>query len=935
MTARKAADFGQWRDRLVTLQTELLPLIEAIRDSGLNLHAEATELALGEILPDLERIGVAIGDLAGKIDQLSDESLVKTFFRATDIAESQRKLRHDLRTPINAIKGYGEMLLEDLDELGGAPLRPELLRLQHETNLLLSRLYAIVEQAPAAPAAAPGKPKSGKSKAPANKAAQAVGKTGTAAAARRAVPAGHILIVDDIKENRDLLVRLLKRGGHTMAMAEDGRVALRKAQEERFDLVLLDVMMPVMDGYETLARLKADNDLREIPVIMISAVDEIDAIVKCIENGAEDFLSKPFNAVLLKARINASLEKKFWRDSQRQYLDRMVEAMDRIEHGDLGVHLQVSGSDVYSELYSGFNLMTDGLRDEAHILEIAKSLAGELNLDVLLAQIIGATTKLLDADRSTLFLYDKKTDELWSRVAEGMEVKEIRFPAGHGIAGAVLSTGTPENVSDPYSHPAFNPEIDLRTGYKTESILCMPIVNKAGDRIGVTQVLNKRGGLFTSRDEERLSAFTAQIAVTLENSQLFDDVLNMKNYNDGILKSTSNGLITLDADDIIVTANDASLKILRRTRESLTERPATEVFADANAWVMESILKVEKSGKADISVDADLHLADGARASVNLTVSPLIDVNDKPIGSMLIIEDISNEKRVKTTMARYMSKEVADELLAGGEAELGGKSQKVSILFSDIRNFTSLSEVLGARDMVTLLNVYFEDMVDVIFKFGGILDKYIGDAIMALFGVPFGRPEDADNAVAVANEMFVALAAVNRRRTADGFKPLEIGVGISTGDVIAGSIGSTKRMEYTVIGDSVNLASRLESANKFYGTKILISEATVGDLTNTVRLREIDLMRVKGKDQPVAAFEALDFHDEETFPNMERVLDAYGKGLARYRARDWAAAMSSFEGALAAFPGDVPSKIYLERANHSRDNPPPEDWDGVWTLTQK
>jgi adenylate cyclase len=792
---------------------------------------------------------------------------------------------------------------------------------------LLSRLYAIVEQVPVEPATPPGK-----TKAPVGTAAKTNRKGG---AQNFASPAGHILIVNDIKQNRDLLARRLKREGHTTAMAKDGSVALRKAQGEKFDLVLLDVMMPVMDGFETLARLKADDDLREIPVIMISAIDDLDAIVKCIEFGAEDFLAKPFNVVLLKARINACLEKKFWRDSQRQYLDRMVEAMDRVEHGDLDVLLPVSGSDVYAELYSGFNLMTDGLRDEAHILDIAKSLSGELNLDTLLERIIGATTKLLDADRSTLFLYDRKTDELWSRVAEGMEVKEIRFPAGHGIAGAVLSSGTPENVSDPYSHPAFNPEIDLRTGYTTESILCMPIMNKAGDRIGVTQVLNKRDGVFTGRDEERLSAFTAQIAVTLENARLFDDVLNMKNYNDGILKSTSNGLITLDADHIITTANDASLKIMGAPREALIEHPATEIFADANAWVMESVIRVEKSGEADISVDADLHLADGARASVNMTVSPLIDVNDKPIGSMLIIEDITSEKRVKTTMARYMSKEVADELLAGGEAELGGKSQKVSILFSDIRNFTSLSEVLGARDMVTLLNAYFEDMVDVIFEYGGILDKYIGDAIMALFGVPFGRPGDADNAVAVANQMLVALAAYNRRRAADGFKPLQIGVGICTGDVIAGSIGSTKRMEYTVIGDSVNLAARLESANKFYGTKILIRETTVSDMSSAGRMREIDLIRVKGKGVPVAVFEALDFHDEETFPNMERTLDAYSQGLDRYRARDWAAAISSFEGALSAFPGDGPSKIYLERCLHNRDNPPPDEWDGVWTLTQK
>src|SRR5690606_2451248 len=129
-------------------------------------------------------------------------------------------------------------------------------------------------------------------------------------------------------------------------------------------------------------------------------------------------------------------------------------------------------------------------------------------------------------------------------------------------AGAVFAAGRVENIADPYADPRFNPEIDRRTGFTTKSILCMPIVNKAGARIGVTQVLNKRGGVFTAKDEARLRAFTAQIAVSLENAQLFDDVLNMKNYNDSILKSTTNGIVTLDAEGRIVTVNEATLELL-------------------------------------------------------------------------------------------------------------------------------------------------------------------------------------------------------------------------------------------------------------------------------------------------------------------------------------------------------------------------------------
>ena len=546
-----------------------------------------------------------------------------------------------------------------------------------------------------------------------------------------------------------------------------------------------------------------------------------------------------------------------------------------------------------------------------------------------------AVTELLGAERSTLFVHDAKTDELWSRFAGGLEVTEIRLAVDEGIAGAVFQSGDVQNIEDPYSHPLFNPEIDRQTNFTTESILCMPITNKAGERIGVTQVLNKRGGAFTAKDEARLRAFTAQIAVSLENAQLFEDVLNMKNYNESILKSTTNGMITLDTERNIVTANDAAVEILATERETIVDRPAGHLFADDNRWVMNSIAKVEASGASDMAVDADLRLTSGESASVNLMVVPLIDAADEDIGSMVILEDISNEKRVKTTMARYMSKEVVDQLLEAGEAELGGKDQHVSILFSDVRNFTTISEMIGARETVSMLNEYFAVMVEVIFENGGILDKYIGDAMMALFGAPFDGPHDADNAVTVANQMVTALDTLNTQRAAAGNDPIDIGIGISTGEVVVGNIGSPKRMEYTVIGDSVNLASRLEGANKFYGTKILLSGATVNEMTVKFALREIDLMRVKGKDQPVAVYEALDYHTEESFPGLAMTLEAYKAGLASYRGRDWRAAIDSFEAALSANRRDRPSELYLDRARHYFANPPGDDWDGVWVMTEK
>jgi adenylate cyclase len=348
-----------------------------------------------------------------------------------------------------------------------------------------------------------------------------------------------------------------------------------------------------------------------------------------------------------------------------------------------------------------------------------------------------------------------------------------------------------------------------------------------------------------------------------------------------------------------------------------------------------SLEKVKQSGHREIAVQMELRLRDRDTASVNLAVNPLIDVTEEHIGSMLVLEDITSEKRLRSTMARYMSPEVAEQLLAAGEAVLGGKDQKVSILFSDVRNFTTMSEAWGARETVSMLNEYFERMVDVILSHRGVLDKFIGDAVMALFGVPFNGEHDADDAVRVANAMFVALRAFNAQRRREGKAPIGIGVGIATGVVVVGNIGSTKRMEYTAIGDSVNLASRLESATKYYGTGVLISESTRAELANKTLLREIDLLRVQGKKEPVAIFEAMDHLTEETFPNLSPAVERYAEAIRHYRAREFKDALAGFRETLVLNPGDKPSRLYVERCEHFIASPPPPDWDGVWTMTSK
>lgn len=571
-------------------------------------------------------------------------------------------------------------------------------------------------------------------------------------------------------------------------------------------------------------------------------------------------------------------------------------------------------------------------REEALLLDVVSSITSEIMLDPLLEKILAAATQLLGADRGALFIHDPATGELWSRVVEGEVSREIRFPANAGIAGECFTRGVNINIDDAYGDPRFNPDVDKGTGYRTRNILCMPIATKGGNKVGVMEILNKKKGPFTAADQRRLGALCAQAAVSIENAQLFEDVSNSRNYNESILRSMSNGVLTLDAENTISKINQSALRILQREEGDTVSRKVGEVFDGPNSWVTQSLEKVLRTGRIDSTVDSDLVL-DGRRAvSVNMTAVPLQDVHDEPLGSMLIMEDITREKRLRNTMSRYMSKAVMDELLEGGDAALGGNSREVSVLFSDIRGFTAISERLGPRETVAMLNDYFTDMVDIVFAHNGILDKYIGDMIMAVFGSVRSSQQDAENAVTVGSRMMMALRELNARRTPAGHEPIAIGIGISTGGVVAGSIGSPKRLEYTVIGDRVNLAERLQNANKYYGTDVLICETTVARLARPLRLRELDLIRVRGRQAPVSISEVLEHHDAQSFPHMDEVLFSFAEAVGHYRNRAWDRAEKLFRDALAASPGDRPSQLYLERCAIYRSNPPPEDWDGVWTL---
>ena len=334
--------------------------------------------------------------------------------------------------------------------------------------------------------------------------------------------------------------------------------------------------------------------------------------------------------------------------------------------------------------------------------------------------------------------------------------------------------------------------------------------------------------------------------------------------------------------------------------------------------------KDEKSRYQYYPEQALLSHSSEEQSSINLSINSIADVNDPTnvYGALVVMDDISDEKRMKSMMYRYMTQEVAEQLLESGDAELGGDLKDVSVLFSDIRSYTSLTEGMEAEEVVDMLNEYFEGMVDAIFRHKGTLDKYIGDAIMAVFGSPLPLQDHAWCSVQTAIEMRQGLAEFNKGRQAAGKQQIKIGIGIHSDSVVSGNIGSSKRMELTSIGDGVNVGSRLEGTTKQYGCDIIISENTYRLCADQVYTRYLDFITVKGKSEPIRIHELVGLRSEPIDPKMLKVIEHYERGREYYDNRKFTQAVFEFATILEIDPTNLAAQMHLGRCGEFLTNPP-------------
>lgn len=293
------------------------------------------------------------------------------------------------------------------------------------------------------------------------------------------------------------------------------------------------------------------------------------------------------------------------------------------------------------------------------------------------------------------------------------------------------------------------------------------------------------------------------------------------------------------------------------------------------------------------------------------------------------------KKQLKGAFSKYVNKDLANKILDNPEMlKLGGEKRIITVFFSDIASFTTFSEKCEPEALVAQLNEYFDVMAGIILKNGGNLNKFEGDAIMAFWGAPLDQPDHGPLAAKSALECRASLRDLHAKWQQEGKPLLNFRVGLSTGEVIAGNVGSRDRFDYTVMGDIVNLGSRLESANKQYGTHVMIPDATAAILGDQFELRRLDRLRVKGKEQPVDVYELL-AHKGQLQEAHQKIIQDFHQAIEYYRNQKFDEAIARFQEVAKLAPNDGPTQTYLARCEHFKQNPPAQGWDGTWTLDHK
>ena len=323
---------------------------------------------------------------------------------------------------------------------------------------------------------------------------------------------------------------------------------------------------------------------------------------------------------------------------------------------------------------------------------------------------------------------------------------------------------------------------------------------------------------------------------------------------------------------------------------------------------------------------------------VMIVTSPILSIALGYIAAIAytFLAERKQKAMIKGMFSQYLNPAVVNQLVDNPDKlRLGGERKVLTVFFSDIAGFTSLSEKSTPEGLVALLNEYLTAMTKIIFDFGGTLDKYEGDAIMAFWGAPIDQEDHAIRACRASLAMQKELVNIRERWKAAGKPEIAVRIGLNSGEMLVGNMGGQERFDYTVIGDNVNLASRLEGANKQYKSHIMLGQTTHKLVADQVIARELDMLIVVGKTEPITVWELLGMKEDGIPEQLQKFFDCYHEGLRLHRLKQWDAAIECLETSLKYKPGDYPAQMYIERSRLYQMSPPPDDWNGVFVLKSK
>lgn len=560
------------------------------------------------------------------------------------------------------------------------------------------------------------------------------------------------------------------------------------------------------------------------------------------------------------------------------------------------------------------------------ILETTRFLSSTLNLEEMVKRIMDAAKELLNADRCTLFLIDQARKQLVGHIQGVDSIQEIRIPLNTGIAGYVATTGDPVNILDAYQDKRFNPEVDKKTGYMTKTILCAPIKNIAGDIIGVTQMINKRHGLFDKGDLKMLSAFSSQAAVSIEKFYLFKKNEDMRTYLESILGSISHCVLTLGESLMMTNINQGwVLPLLGVDEATAKSKPINEwVNESLNANLWSDIQKVVKSSQPAFCHEYELKGATGI-VLVNYQILPLKGRG----GIVLVIERLGELQRIATGLRRYYPVEVVKGVIQSeenNESLLSGTRKSCTVMQSDIRNFCRISETVPPTDLMKILNYFFDEASFISQNHGGTVDKLVGDACISVFTklpnnnhhIEWSPNDEAIQCCLAALKLREAIQHRSSTKLYRSLVPFSIGIGIHSGDITFGSMG--KRVDFSFLGEPIAIVPVIEELTKVYNVGVIVTDATKKlveegkDVGNILSFREIDTVYIELSPSRSYTFIIYEMFGKKqgNFGGDHKIHKLYADGLRFYREKKIEEARKRFEMAF-ELNDDGPSKVFLDR----------------------